>query len=216
MTTHLIHGFNVNDGGFKTISKLKPYLVGDVVTQNYGWTGLLGLHWANKRAVKQIMAKIKPGDSLVLHSNAALIGWQIAQEMSECLDAIVCINPALRRDAEWPKDVPVLCLYNSKDWVVQLGRIWGRLFPYDGVELQGWGAAGRYGFTNKKFHGTNWDTSEQRWKIPVEGHSAIFHDSAVSYWGGLINRWLQTAWLADIDRRQPVPRSSIIEPELKS
>ena len=190
MTTWLIHGFNVSDGGRETVGHLAPYLSGNVKGYSYGWTGAFGLACANRRALLGLARQVRPGDSLVLHSNAGLIGWQLAQIMRNDLAAVVCINPALRRDAVWPDGLPVLCLHNSTDWVVQLGRLWGRLFPFDGVQSQGWGAAGRYGFTAPNKRLVNWDTAESYWSYPVKGHSGVFKEPAAEYWAGLVNQWL--------------------------
>lgn len=188
MTTWIVHGFNVSDGGDGSINRLSPYLSPPIQEYSYGWTGLLGLSCANARAVRGLLDRIRPGDSIVAHSNGCLIAWQIAQIMGADLRSVVCINPALRRDARWPADVPVLCLANSTDWVVQLGRVWGRLFPLDGIQAQGWGAAGRYGFTSGQPSVTNWDSAMDWWGSPVRGHSGIFREP--EYWGGIIDAWM--------------------------
>lgn len=191
MATWLIHGFNVSDGGRASVGRLMLHLPGDVRILSYGWTGLLGLKWANRRAIKKLKRVVKPGDRLVAHSNGCLIAWQAAELFGTQLSAVVCINPALRRDTRWPPGLPVLCLSNSTDWVVQLGRVWGRLFPVDGIEAQGWGAAGRYGFTGPDPLVSNWDTAEAWWDVPTRGHSGVFGKEAAPYWGGLIGRWFR-------------------------
>lgn len=186
MTVWITHGFNVKDGGNSTVGTLKPYIESSR-GHTYGWTGLSGLPCANRRAVRGILEVIKPGDSIVAHSNGCLIAWQIAQIVP--LASVVCINPALRRDTKWPEGLPVLCLYNSTDWVVQLGRVWGRL-DWDGIRAAGWGAAGRYGFTGNQVNVDNWDTAMEWWGKPVKGHSGLFEHP--DYWGELIDAW-QTA-----------------------
>lgn len=190
MTTWLIHGFNVSDGGRGSVGRLAPYLAGDVRLHSYGWTGLVGLKCANRQAVNKLRRLVKPGDTIVAHSNGCLIAWELARLVPD-LAAVVCINPALRRDTRWPAGLPVLCLANSTDWVVQLGRVWGRLFPADGIEAQGWGAAGRYGFTTPDTLVESLDTAETWWGAPVRGHSGVFDDGAAPFWGGLIADWLQ-------------------------
>lgn len=189
MTTWLVHGFNVSDGGKKSIGKMVPYLEGEIKSFNYGWTFLLGLSCANKKASKKLLSVIKPGDSIIAHSNGCLLAWNVSRLLDGNLDYIVCINPALRRDTIWPKDLPVLCVHNHTDWIVQLGRWWGRLFPFDGVEVQGWGSAGKYGFTKKQPKVDNWDSGETYWGYPVKGHSGLFKFPAVKYWTKLINTW---------------------------
>lgn len=190
MTTWLVHGFNVKDGGEHSIGKIAPYLSGDIELFDYGWTFLLSLSCTNTKAVNDLLNVIKPGDRIIAHSNGCLLAWDIADKLGTDLHSIVCINPALRRDAKWPKDLPVLCVYNHTDWVVQLGRWWSRLFPFDGIDVQGWGSAGRYGFTSEQQKVDNWDSGETYWHYPVKGHSGIFNNASVGYWANLINRWL--------------------------
>lgn len=214
MTTFLIHGFNVSDGGKGSIGRLAPHLNGDIVTVDYGWTGVVTLRCTNREVVADLMRKVKPGDVLIGHSNGALICWEIAMRLKDRLAGVVVINPAMRRDTRWPDGLPVLCLANSTDWVVQLGRIWSRAVDvsYTGIvplmlesavkgsgalfkrafkfKPHGWGAAGRYGFTAGQGDVSNWDTAMDWWAHPVQGHSGVF--SQPEYWGGLIGAWVQS------------------------
>jgi len=191
VTVHLIHGFNVSDGGKGSIGQLRPHLPGSELLHNYGWTGLLMLRCTNREAVRQILPKIKPGDFLIGHSNGALICWELAELLGDKLGGVVVINPALRRDTLWRPGLPVLCLHNSKDWVVQLGRVWGRLVSLGGLNPHGWGAAGRYGF-NPTTTVANINTADEEiWEWPVQGHSSIFKPGAVAYWAGIIDQWIK-------------------------
>lgn len=215
MTVWLIHGFNVTDGGEGSIGKLAPCLPGDVQMYDYGWTGLITLRCRNRKVVSDLLKRIKPGDILIGHSNGALICWELAMRLRDRLGAVVVINPSMRRDTRWPDGLPVLCVHNSTDWVVQLGRIWGRLVtPGDGWEdyalnlatsgkwkaveraqrvmqitPHGWGAAGRYGFTaGQDATVTNWDSAMEWWDGGVSGHSGVF--TKPDYWGRMISAWL--------------------------
>lgn len=214
MTIWLIHGVNVSDGGAESIGRLSPHIAGNVVSVDYGWTGIITLRCTNRAVVADLMRKVKPGDVLIGHSNGALICWELAQRLKDRLGAVVVINPAMRRDSRWPDGLPVLCLANSTDWVVQLGRMWSRAVDvsYTGIvplmlesaikgsgtlfksafqfKPHGWGAAGRYGFTTNQKSVTNFDTAETWWTVPVRGHSGVFAPGAAWYWGGIIDRWL--------------------------
>lgn len=192
MTTWLVHGFNVTDGGRGSVGRLKPHLAGDVRGFSYGWTGLLKLRVTNAQATRQLLARVKPGDVLIGHSNGALVCLNVAREFQR-LGAVVVINPALRRDTRWPSGLPVLCLANSTDWVVQVGRAWSRLVSLGGLTPHGWGAAGRYGFTAGQPHVSSWDTAAGHWGVPAEGHSGIFAPRCVKYWGALVRSWLSIA-----------------------
>ena len=185
---HLIHGFNVSDGGRGSVGTLRQYIPGTEMLHDYGWTGLFFLRRRNRKAVAQILPYIRKGDFIVAHSNGALIAWKIAMLMGDNLGGVVVFNAALRRDTQWPAGVPVLCLHNSTDWVVQLGRIWGRLVSLGGLNPHGWGAAGRYGFNQVTV--VNRDMSAAWWDFPVHGHSGQFQKKAAPYWGGQVAGWI--------------------------
>lgn len=187
-TAHLIHGFNVSDGGARTVGRLRPSLEAAgwrVRLHDYGWTGPLLLRLANRRVVRELQAAIAPGDVVIGHSNGCLIAWQLA----ECsrLSAVVCIQPALRRDTRWC--TPVLCLYNRHDWAVRFGRLWARLASRLTRRWHGWGAAGASGFAPGP-NITNWDTADPSVYAPARGHSAVFQEPALTLWGSRIRRWL--------------------------
>lgn len=212
MTVHLIHGFNVSDGGRDTVRRWAHWFA-DVMVHDYGWTGLIGLRCTNAQAVKQIARHVKPGDTLIGHSNGALICLQVARRTRP--GAVVVVNPAMRRDARWPDKLPVLCLYSSSDWVVQLGRVWARGVDtvYGSVaplllesvatgsgalfrsafrfKPHGWGAAGRYGFTSNQPGVTSWDMAEDWWGEPVHSHSGAFKGRAGDYWGLMVAKWVR-------------------------
>lgn len=190
MTAWLVHGFNVSDGGRGSVGRLAPHLEGDVRVFSYGWTGLLKLRFTNRQATRQLLAQVRPGDVLIGHSNGALVCWNVAQALGDQLGAVVVINPALRRDTRWPDTLQVLCLANSTDWVVQLGRAWSRLVSLGGLTPHGWGAAGRYGFTAAQENVSNWDTAAGHWRYPVTGHSGVFAPQPVRYWGKMLRAWI--------------------------
>lgn len=189
MATHLIHGFNVLDGGKGSVGRLSRWLPVPV-PHNYGWTFLLRLRWTNDEAVAQMLPAIKPGDVLVAHSNGALIAWRLVMAGAP-VSAVVCIQPALRRDTHWPERLPVLCLHNDRDWIVNLGRMWGRFVsianPWRG--RHGWGAAGKHGFTTGQPMVTNWDTADG--PFPALGHSGLFREFARSHWAPKVALWLE-------------------------
>lgn len=179
---HFFHGFNVFDGGKGSIDKMIPFFESqgyEVVQHDYGWTGLLMLRWKNDEAVEKALESVSENDIIVGHSNGCLIAWKLSQRLSEPLK-IITIQAALRRDTDWG-EADVLCLYNDKDWVVSLGRVWGRFVsvanPFK--NRHGWGSAGRYGFDNKSVKNVNTNQGP----FPATGHGGIFHDQCVlKYW----------------------------------
>ena len=188
MTTWLIHGINATNGGMDSVGRLTPLLAPPVNVASYGYVGPVTLPCKNGKALDKLLLRIKPGDALVAHSNGCLLAWGVAQKVE--LSAVICINPALRRDAEWPEDLPVLCLANRTDWVVSLGRLWGRLYRSDGIKLQGWGAAGRYGFDSGQPKVQNLFTDDKKWEFSTKGHSGVFKDDSIRYWAAWMRIWL--------------------------
>lgn len=188
MATHLIHGFNVWDGGKGSIGRLSPWMQ-EPITHDYGWTFLFRLRWVNDRTVERTLPDIKPGDVLVAHSNGCLIAWRLVMAGAP-VSAVVCIQPALRRDTRWPDTLPVLCLHNRGDWIVSLGRVWGRFVsaanPWG--SRHGWGAAGKHGFTSDQPMVVNWNTGES--DPPATGHSGVFGQPALGHWANRIRLWL--------------------------
>lgn len=193
MRIHLIHGFNVSDGGAGTVGNLQATYEGmghTVIRHNLGMIGLFSLDSQNAKAVAHLLQHVSPGDVLVGHSNGVLICWLMIQQGYRP-EAVICFQPSIRRDTKWPAGVPVLCIYNPFDWVVQLGRWWGRLTKRGRLAPNGWGAAGRYGFTAVNHCVTNWNTSAAYWDFPTRGHSAVLRMPAAAYWAKLSAEWLE-------------------------
>lgn len=190
MLVHLIHGFNVRDGGNRSIGTLRDHFVdlGRVVMQRYGWVGLLRLRRRNERAARMILPWIEEGDILVGHSNGCLICWQLVQAGAKP-SMVICIQPALRRDTQWPEDIPVLCCHSPHDWIVELGRIWGRFWSVANPWRQrhGWGAAGRHGFDPAP-NIVNVNTAAGT-LFPARWHSSLFRPSIRAYWGCHLAGW---------------------------
>jgi pimeloyl-ACP methyl ester carboxylesterase len=182
----LLHGFNVADGGRNSVRKLEPYIEGVEIAPDYGWTGVIGLRCANRRAIETIGPTLKRGDVLIGHSNGALICWELAIRYPNKIAGVIVINPALRRDTLWPESLPVMCVHNATDWVVELGRMWARLVSLGGLNFHGWGAAGRHGFTSRQARVRNWDSSKGLISKPVRGHSGLFKRPQVEPWGELM------------------------------
>lgn len=195
MTAHLVHGFNVNDGGEATIAKLAPYLERrgfDVLVHDFGRKRLFTLRRQNREAVAQLLDLIKPGDVIGGHSNAALITHKLVRNGAP-LSAVAIFQAALRRDTYWPAYLPVLNVCNRGDWVVQFGRVWGRLSSLACMKAHGWGAAGRYGFTTGQQNVINRFTDDMPGYPPVRGHSTIFKAEAGRPHLEAAARWLEQA-----------------------
>ncbi|MEX1197795.1 MAG: hypothetical protein WEB57_08060 [Pseudohongiellaceae bacterium] len=188
---HLVHGFNVSDGGSDTVGKLAPYfaLQGfEVVDHDYGWVFLLRLRRRNEKVVRRLEAECQPGDVLIGHSNGALLCWEALHQGCKP-SSVICIQPAMRKDTHWPESIPVLCLFNRKDRIVSLGRAWSRFISVANPfrNRHGWGAAGRHGFVVGQPNVRNQDTDQP--PVPARGHSGIFGIRELLHWGPRIQRW---------------------------
>lgn len=199
MRVHLIHGFNVSDGGRRSVGNLIPMLEAgghEPVLHDYGWTGPLRLRLRNRNTVRDIASLIGVGDALIGHSNGALICRNLVHAVGDRISAVVAIQPCVRRDLTWPSHMQILCLHNDGDWAVRVGRMWGRmstlLTPF---APHGWGAAGAHGFTTPAPNVENWDTAAGGVPsyLSARGHSAALRHPAVDYWGHRISDWLLQA-----------------------
>lgn len=201
----ILHGWNVRDGGAGTIDRVKDYAAGrnvvihdldyapdfqrNLIIKGMDLRWLFGLRKTNARAVADILPQIEqfPGMVLIGHSNGCLVLHELVKAGAP-IGAAVCLQPALRRDTEWPEDLPVLCTYSKRDYIVRYGaRWWGRFAsvakPWR--DRHGWGAAGYYGFD---------DPSKTKWRVdvgptPAPEHSDLFKDPAADAWIPQVLRW---------------------------
>ncbi len=167
-TVHILNGaFTRRSSGLGSMANVVPYLEShglEVAPHIYGWVDPINVREANQQIAEQIARVCQPGDVLMGFSNSGLIVHDAIEAGAQPCAAVV-LQPALRRDTQWPDgEYRVLCTFNRGDWVVQLSRSWGRLVQRTGVEWHGWGAAGRHGFTHPDPRITNWDTH------PITGH----------------------------------------------
>lgn len=189
MVVHLIHGFNVTDGGRGTITNLRDYFLNAIV-HSIGLVGLFDLRWKNKQIVKSIKPFIGPDDVLIGHSNGALIIQRLL-ESGVRPKACIFFNASIRCDTRFPNSVPILNLHSSEDWVVQFGRIWSRLVSLGSIQPHGWGAAGRYGLISNQKNVLNFDMAEHYFTYRATGHSDALKPPKVAYWAEFANNWLK-------------------------
>lgn len=188
MRVHLIHGIHSN--GVGNTGKLAPYFRDagfDVFARRYGWAFaspaiLPGLvDWQNQRRAKRLAETIADGDAIICHSNGAAVAWYIQAEHRE-LSALILVNPALDRDADFHNVTRVLCLHNAGDDVVG----WSSLVPFSS-----WGAMGRDGYAGTLANVVNVDGANPPDGLPkLWGHSALFDDYCLPHWGPALAREL--------------------------
>lgn len=197
-TVHLIHGaFVPSDSRGGSLRHLKDFFGSwDRRFHVYGWRGPVSVALTNWATAREIVDQVADGDIMVAHSNGCLLAWMVCNLMAKkgrAPTAVVCIAPAMRQDTEWPEgDYRVLCIHNPADWVVELGRVFGRLWEHCLPIPHGWGSAGRLGFTRPDTRVSNWNVRE----YDLEVHSDVLNEH-VSEWGPRIEQWCHVQIVRD-------------------
>ncbi|MEJ1402648.1 MAG: hypothetical protein RPU73_02030 [Candidatus Sedimenticola sp. (ex Thyasira tokunagai)] len=140
----LVHGFNVADGGKKTIDRLIPCLIErrrHVVQYDYGYRFLLGVRLRSKEDARGLMDIYRPGDIVIGHSNGAHL-IALAIEMGMPVKRAIMIHPALNKDWRPPYDHPIEEIhvyYSGKDVATWMAKF---------LPFHKWGAMGTVGPTS--------------------------------------------------------------------
>jgi len=174
----LVHGFNVRDGGKKSIDQLAPYLeqLGwevDKDSADYGWWGLL-MVWAfpKKKIENRLIKAFSTADMVLTHSNGANFATRALGRMNgfHVPKVVQHFSPALDRDTPVPEGVKKEFIFFSKrDIIVALSKY---------LPAMPWGSAGSKGkigigpyqnlnYTDKIEHHSDW------FKKPMVEHMAV-------------------------------------------
>ena len=198
--TYLIHGFNVHDCGADTVAKLRPYLTdtsGDpqgcadvqVVNWAYGWIGLLGVLFKNKKIAKRFAHRSMVQHSIKLpvyavgHSNGAAILVEAARQGVH-FEHLLLINPALKVDTIFPASIEkVTVIHTAHDIPTRAASIADRIPFLQLLIPNAWGAMGAKGARLGDKRVTNIDLTPS-----LEGHSDIFTDANLERYGPFINK----------------------------
>jgi hypothetical protein len=147
-TIHLLHGFNVSDGGEKTVAQLKPYMEAADLSAHiysYGWIGLMGAWFLNPRIVKQLLPRVGSGDIGCGHSNGCALLHKAAH-LGAPFSGLIYINPALRPDAARAPQVEWINVYfNDGDHAVKVAAMLRLLAPWAPLGDPLWGDMGARG-----------------------------------------------------------------------
>lgn len=147
-TIHLLHGFNVSDGGEKTVAQLKPYTEAADLSAHiysYGWIGLMGAWFLNPRIVKQFLPRVGSGDIGCGHSNGCALLHKAAH-LGAPFSGLIYINPALRPDAARAPQVEWINVYfNDGDHAVKVAAMLRLLAPWAPLGDPLWGDMGARG-----------------------------------------------------------------------
>jgi len=153
-TVHLVHGFNVSDGGKKTVAILEPYITEQSMKArvfSYGWLGLMGVYYLNPRIVKQLISRVKEGDSGIGHSNGCVI-IHMAAFYGAPFKNVAYLNPALNSNVPLaPQIEKASVFYNDGDNAVKVATWLRELMPWAPLGDPVWGDMGARGYQPGKY-----------------------------------------------------------------
>lgn len=188
MTIFCVHGIHTNDRDNVT-AKLAPAFRQvcdgeDVMVWKYGYalaltTGLTD--FLNERRAAKLAKLVKPGDSIVAHSNGCAIAYLLQGEYVP-LDRLILVQPALDSWRTFDNVRKVLVLHNDEDEVVGASTL---------GFCSAWGDMGKNGYTGKLDNVEQWDTkAPPRLLPPYSGHSGIVQDDAHrQQWSMALANW---------------------------
>lgn len=190
MTTHLIHGIHTSDKDNVTATLAPAFrqVLGaeNVLVRKYGYALALTTGFTdflNHRRAEKLSRLIKPGDSIVAHSNGCAIAWILDSEYVEHLDSVILIQPALDSWRTFENTSRVLVLRNDEDDVVGASTL---------GFCSAWGDMGKVGYTGTLDNVDQWDTKAPPHLLPpYAGHSGIVEDDRRrQLWSMALANWL--------------------------
>jgi hypothetical protein len=171
----LIHGFNVRDGGARSIDKLAPLLeaAGHTVDKDeadYGWLGLLSVRIRKYSAVRRIMLALEYADVVISHSNGANyenMALKLLDQRHSRKYKVIRISPALNPKTGVPRNVLFAGVWHTRaDWIAGLSGL---------LLFHPWGRQGMSGYD-----GTDWRIRNFDYTDLIAGHSDWFENGNVS------------------------------------
>lgn len=178
----LVHGFNTKHPN-KSIGKLAKFLPNPELF-NYGWFGIFSVMLFNKREAKRLKSEYGNGHTVWAHSNGSAIAVEAARQGME-IETLVCINPALRVDLEFPETIKnVIVVYSKHDKATLSARLLEKLPIISWLVPNAWGAMGTYGAKDQRV--INVDMSDI-----VKHHSGAFDDDVKALFVARINKIIE-------------------------
>lgn len=151
MRIALIHGFNVRDGGKRTVDTLAPRLIErghevDTDSMDYGFHHLFKVRFNHKKEVERIAAAMEKADAVITHSNGANYSMQAAYMISSPI-IMLHMSPALNTKVNIPACVTHMeVLHTRNDKAVKAAK-WLIFHP--------WGNMGSAGYKGQDTRGRN-------------------------------------------------------------
>lgn len=171
----LIHGFNVKDGGARTVDRLAPYLEAaghEVETDqaDYGYYNLFKVRMRKHSAVRRIANALLDADAVISHSNGSNYEYKALKLLAhkDRIYQAVRLSPALNRSTGVPVNVSQCTVFHTKTdkWVWLSGLL---LF-------HPWGRQGQKGYIGEDARVRNWPVSDI-----IKGHSDYFTDENIEF-----------------------------------
>lgn len=182
----LVHGFNIRDGGKRTVDQLAPLIRNagfsvDLDEGDYGFFNIWMVRFRKSKTRQRVLHRLakafETADVIITHSNGANFTTQALDLMEHEYNnskLVIHISPALDRDTEIPNAVHhQLVLYTPHDKAVRLSS-WLLFHP--------WGRMGAKGYSGNDNRNTNIKAEA------VKGHSSWFKpEHVVRTWKRCIN-----------------------------
>lgn len=183
----LVHGFNVRDGGAKTVDRLAPYLHDaghevDIDDADYGPFSLWDVRFRKHKAVVRIARALESADAVVSHSNGANYEHKALRLLPpEPKKRVVRLSPAVDVNTGVAPCVNYGHVFHTRtDLAVWASRL---------LLFHPWGQQGRKGYLGNDRRVRNIDFSDI-----VKGHSDWFNDDNVEFVARAILRALEEKW----------------------
>lgn len=170
INAHLVHGFNVRDGGKQTTDRLIPFIekAGINVTQHdYGFLEFVGVLRKNKEIAAQLSKVVLPSDIGIGHSNGCPILVKAARQGAN-FDKLILINPALNKSIQFPRSINEIHVFHTEHDRAVVAAKWSRKLVFWRSNFL-WGEMGNKGYQGQDKRVVNHDISNI-----AKGHSEIF------------------------------------------
>ena len=183
MNIVLVHGFNVKDGGKRTVDTLAPTLhkrghLTDTDSADYGYHDLIKVRFNHKAAVLRIAGALEKADAVITHSNGANYAHQAMLMIGRKL-TVIHISPALNNKVNVPAVVERMVVFHTRNDKAVKAAKWLLFHP--------WGNMGSSGYTGHDTRVRNLD-----YTYMVKGHSDWFKGEKAAYFANHIADLLET------------------------
>lgn len=174
----LVHGFNIRDGGKRTVDQLAPFIKEagysvDLDEGDYGFFNIWMVRFRRSKTRQRVLHRLakafEKADVIITHSNGANFTNQALDLMESEFNntkLVIHISPALNRNTELPTAIHhQLVLYTPHDRLVKLSSL---------LLFHPWGMMGAKGYSGNDNRNVNVKVES------VRGHSDWFKTKHVA------------------------------------